>query len=369
MILGALFDLGLKPEELKQELQKINLPDFEFKVKKMSKKGIEGVFVEVIDPGKESFEMEEIESLIKKSRLDNETKKAAWEIFDRIATIEAKIHRQNKKEVHLHELAQMDTIVDIVGALVGIKKLGIKKVYSSALHLGSGFVRAAHGMLPVPAPATAELLKGVPVYDRDINAELVTPTGAALITFLASNFGEVPLMRINKIGYGAGTRDLSIPNLLRVILGETDKGYEEDIVLLIQTNIDDMNPQIFGHLMKKLFQKGALDVWFTPIQMKKNRPAIMLSVLAEKKDVDSLSEIIFDESTTIGLRIVEMKRKKLIRENKKVKTIYGEVEVKITRGDGVVKNISPGYDDCQRLAEKLNLPFKEIYDEVKRKTS
>ncbi len=364
MVLGALFDLGLSPRQLGKELKKLNIPAFKLEVKNVKKQGIGGVGVEVVTKDKKERQLKDILKIVVQSTLDKDIKESAKKIFTRLNDAESRVHREHKDHMHFHELGMLDTIVDVVGALVGLKKLGIERIYSSPLHLGTGFVKCVHGTLPIPAPATAELLKGIPVYNKDIKAELVTPTGAVLITSLAEKFGVLPGMKVEKIGYGAGHKDLPIPNLLRVIIGEKNMDYEQDTVSLIQTNIDDMNPQICGYLMEKLLEQGALDVWFTPIQMKKDRPAVCLSVLAEKDDVDSLCDIIFSESTTIGVRISEVNRKKLSRETKTIKTKYGQVNIKIGRAGKFVKNISPSYDDCSKLARKLNVPLKEILEEA-----
>lgn len=378
MILGGLIDLGLKPEELKRELRKLDIPDFKLKVERVKRKGIGGVGVEVVTKdtkstkgakgthSRKASKPEDVINILKRSSIDEEIKKSAKKIFDRLAASEAKIHRKSKKDARFHELGEVDTIVDVVGVLAGIKKLGIERVYSSPLHVGSGFVRCAHGILPVPAPATLELVGGIPIYGKDIEAELVTPTGAALISFLAHDFGEMPLMKVERIAYGAGKKELAIPNLLRILLGTEDEHLEGDRVSVIQTNIDDMNPQLCGYLMDELLKRGALDVWFTPIQMKNNRPAITLSVLADMKDTDGMCELIFNESTTLGVRISPVKRKKLAREERVVKTKYGRIKVKLGRVDGVTKNIAPSYGDCQKLARKLGIPLKKIYEEAKK---
>jgi uncharacterized protein (TIGR00299 family) protein len=365
MILGALIDLGLSPKYLEKELKKLDIPDFKLKVKDVKKNGISGVGVEVVTKDKKERDLKDILKIIDKSALAKDIKESTKKIFKRLSDAENRIHKEKRGSGHFHELGMLDTIVDVVGVLVGMKELGIKRIFSSALHVGSGFVKCSHGVLPVPSPATVELIKGIPTYGKDIEGELVTPTGAVLITSLAESFGEMPQMEIKKTGYGAGAKNLSIPNLLRVIVGEQG-GYEQDTVSLIQTNIDDMNPQIYDYLFEKLFKKGALDVWLAPIQMKKNRPAVCLSVLADKKDADGLCDVIFSETTTIGVRISEVGRKKLSREEKVFNTKYGKLGVKISRIGKVVKNISPSYDDCKKLAEKLNIPLKDVIEEARR---
>ena len=368
MILGALIDAGLNVNQLKKELNKLSLSPYEFKTSRVKKNGIGGANVVVVGKEEERARgLEEILNIIDKSKLDAGIKEKAKQIFNRLAAVEAKIHRKRKRDIHFHELSGLDTIIDVVGALIGIKLLKIERVYSSSLHLGSGFVKCQHGTLPVPAPATLELLKGVPVYGRDIEAELVTPTGAVLITALASHFGEIPSMKIEKVGYGAGNRNLPIPNLLRIFIGDAKEvRYKEDKVYLVETNIDDMNPLVYGYLMDTLFQKGALDVWFTPIQMKKNRPAIALSLLSEERNLEDLCETIFRETTTIGARFSRVKRKYLKREERIIKTKYGKIKVKLAMLDKVVKQISPDYDECRKIAEKLDIPLKDVYEEAKR---
>jgi len=368
MILGALIDLGLSPKYLEKELKKLDIPAFKLIVKNVRKNGISGVGVEVITKDKKERTLKDILKIIDKSKLDKDIKETAKKIFTRLNDAEAQVHRENKEHMHFHELGMLDTIVDVLGALIGIKKLGIEKIYGSALHIGSGFVKCSHGTLPVPSPATAELIKGIPAYGKDVEGELVTPTGAVLITSLAEKFGNMPRIKIEKTGYGAGERNLSIPNLLRVIIGNMDDDYEQDRVALIQANIDDMNPQIYDYLFEKLFKKGAFDVWLAPIQMKKNRPAVCLSVLAKKNDVDSLCDVIFNETTTIGVRISEVSRKKLSRQEKAVNTKYGKISVKISKAGKSIKTITPSYDDCRKLAKKLNIPLKEIFEEAKKQT-
>lgn len=315
--------------------------------------------------------LQDILTIIESSTLPKEVKETINAIFTKLAEAEAKVHGTNIESIHFHEVGAIDAIIDIVGSVVGLRRLGIEEVYSSPLHLGTGSVKCAHGLIPLPSPATLELVKGIPVYGRDIEAELVTPTGAAIITTLAETFGcRPPSMEIEAIGYGAGNRSLSIPNMLRVSIGEAAKanvqGYEEDVVTIIETNIDDMNPEFYDHVMDKLFQKGALDVFLTPVQMKKNRPVIMLSALVRENNLDQVLEVVFEETTTLGVRLHEVRRKKLTRESVPVDTKYGKISVKVGKLGDAIKNISPEYEDCRRIAERENVPLKEVYGAAKR---
>ena len=370
MVLGALVDLGWPVKELERELDKLDLLDYQIEAEKVAKKGITSTQIKIrAKEEKKERKLKDILSILDKSKLEEEIKERSRAIFIRLANAEAKIHGKNPEEIHFHELGGLDTIIDVVGAVAGMKYLGIEKVYSSSLPLGKGFLKCSHGTLPVPAPATLELLKGVPVYGSNIEAELVTPTGAVIISTLAENFGQMPPMKIDNIGYGAGQRDLPVPNLLRVSVGVLKNAYEEDVVSLIQTNIDDMNPEFYEHIADRLFDEGALDVFLTPIQMKKTRPATMLSVITDEEKIERMLELIFDETTTLGVRISKIKRRKLNRESRKVATKYGEIEVKIGKLDGMVKNISPGYEECRKIATRLNIPLREVYQEAKQAAS
>jgi uncharacterized protein (TIGR00299 family) protein len=265
------------------------------------------------------------------------------------------------EKVHLHEVGALDSIVDIVGAVFAMEQLGADHVSASPLNVGSGTVRTSHGVYPVPAPATARLLEGAPIYSGG-EGELVTPTGALLITHYASTYGPVPAMRLGRTGYGAGSHDFKDrPNVLRVLLGETGERAHTHTVVLIEAEIDDMNPQIFGVLIDRLFAAGALDVFYTPIQMKKNRPGILLSIVAAPVAREALTSIVFRETTTIGVRYSDMKRECLDRENVTVQTPYGPVAVKLARRDGEILNVSPEFDDCARVAAAAGKPVKEVH--------
>jgi len=366
MVLGALVDLGWPAKELERELGKLDLFDYQIKAKKVAKQGISSTQIKInIKEEKKERTLKDILSILDKSELEEKIKERSRAIFTRLANVEAKIHGKSPEKIHFHELGSLDTIIDVVGAVAGMKYLEIEKVYSSPLPLGKGFIKCDHGILPIPAPATLELLREIPLYGSDIGAELVTPTGAAIITRLAENFGQMPPMKIENIGYGAGQRELPIPNLLRVSIGVLRKAYEEDVVSLIQTNIDDMNPEFYEHIIDRLFHQGALDVFLAPIQMKKTRPATMLSVITDEEKMERMLETIFDETTTLGVRISKIRRRKLNRESRKIDTKYGKIEVKIGKLNGVIKNISPGYEECRKIATHLNIPLKKVYQEAK----
>ncbi len=365
MILGALVDAGLEMERLKAELARLPLSGYTLSAQTVRKRGLRGthVEVEVSEKGVERH-LHEIEEIIEGSDLPGEVKSRGLAIFQRLAEAEAHVHGIPVGRVHFHEVGAMDAIVDVVGAVIGLWLLGIERVYASPVHVGRGTVTCAHGTLPVPAPATQELLRGVPIYGRDVDAELVTPTGAAILTTLAEEFGAAPPMQVEQVGYGAGSRDLPLPNLLRVSVGtmtEEVEGYEEDVVTVIKTNIDDMNPQLYDHVMEQLFGAGALDVFLTPIQMKRNRPGVQLSVLVVEEHVADVLDVLFAETTTIGVRTCPMRRWKLGRERVVVETRYGLVGVKVARRGGAVVNVAPEYRECQRVAREQGVPLKEVY--------
>ena len=283
-------------------------------------------------------------------------------IFTRLAEVEAGIHGTAPEQVHLHELGGVDTIVDVCGALLGLKILGVERLVVSAVPLGHGFVRGAHGQIPLPAPATVQLLQGVPVVGRDVDAELVTPTAAVLLTQLAESFGPIPPMKLVAAGFGAGRRDLPFPNLLRVLLGESGVALEASLETLatLETNIDDLNPEIYDYLISRLLQEGALDVALSPLQMKKNRPGLLVTSLCEPGIATRLIDIVFRETTTIGIRTYEARRKTLDREFVPVETPFGEVRMKVSHMNGSVLNATPEYEDCQRIAAERGVPLKQV---------
>ena len=371
MIIGALLDAGLDIHFLDKELHKLNLKDYKIKAAKILKGGIAATQFNVIQAKRPQPErnLAEITRIIECSSLDAKIQNSIKKIFLCIATAEAKIHNQSINDIHFHELGAIDTIIDIAGVVIGLQKLGIEKIYCSKLNVGTGFVRFSHGTFPVPAPATTQILIDVPIYHNNINAELVTPTGAAIISTLASGFGQMPEVRVNTVGYGAGTKDLEQPNVLRVLLGQR-AGFgpeiEHDTINIIETNIDNMNPEIYSHVLETLMDRGALDVYLTNIIMKKSRPAIKLTVLAELKNTDKLIRILFRETTTLGIRIYPAARQKLDREIKVIDTKYGPVKFKISKLESHIENSMPEYEECLRIAKHSKVPLKKVYEELKR---
>src|SRR5665648_82103 len=372
MTVGALLDAGLKIEILEKELKKLGLSGYQLEVNKVVKKGISATQfkVKIEEEGVER-RFEDILTILEKSKLDEEIKKETKKIFFNIAQAESKIHQKDIDKIHFHEIGGLDSIIDITSAVIGMKALGIEEIYSSALPVGKGFVKCAHGVIPVPAPATLELLKNIPTYSGGIESEMITPTGAAIIGTLAKSFGERPLMKIERTGYGAGEKEFIIPNLLRVSIGEKilkDENPKDDYVsdeaMLIETNIDDMNPEFYDYIMDKLFVQGALDVFLTPIQMKKNRPAHMLSIIVYKQNLKEMLEVLFSESTALGVRLREIKRLRLDQQNFIAETKYGKIKIKVAMFKGEIKNIAPEYEDCKKVAKQHQVPLKEIYDEA-----
>ncbi len=367
MILGALIDAGLDMKELESELTKLKISGYKIKAAKTAKKGISGTKFSIdIKELNVERRLKDIIEIVDRSDLDDDIKDLSKRAFQELAAVEAKIHGKSVNQIHLHEVSGLDSIIDVIGSFIGIKKLGIKATYSSRIHVGAGFVECQHGVLPIPAPATLELLKGVPIYSQGIPAELATPTGVCILKTLSQNFGTMPEMRVEKVGYGAGSRDLEIPNLLRVYIGEASQGgYESEEAILIETNIDDMNPELLAYAAETLLKQGALDVFMTPIYMKKHRPGIMLSVLTTEDKLDHMLSIVFGETTTLGVRIHRLEKKKLSREIISVATRFGEVKVKVGKTGKQITNIAPEYESCQEIAQKQEIPLKDVYDEAK----
>jgi len=368
MILGSLIDAGLSPRRLKEELKKLRTPTIHLKVKKVLKRGISAtqVIVEGRSEKRSHRNLKEILRIIERSGVEAEVKEKSKEIFRRIASVEGKIHRTPMEEIHFHELGGLDSIVDIVGAVWGIRQLGIERLYVSKVNVGTGFVKCEHGILPVPAPATLSLMEGKPIYSSEVERELCTPTGAALLTTLGSEFGSMPLINIERIGYGAGRDNLPHPNLLRLIIGTSESTSGKEKVVVIETNIDDMNPQFYDYLIEKLLAMEVLEVFITPILMKKSRPGHLLTIICPSEKLPSVTKFLLRETTTLGLRWHEEERAKADREILTRETKYGKIRFKLARWDGRVVNLSPEYEDCKRSALKKGVPLKEVFEEAKR---
>ena len=368
MMLGALLDAGLELAALERALSLLGVGGFELAVNRVQRGGLTGLHVEVLTAEKGvTRHLGDIEEIIESSHLAPSVQERSVAVFRRLADAEARVHGEPVEKIHFHEVGALDAIVDIVGSVAGLELLGVDQIYSSPVHIGRGTVECAHGILPVPAPATAYLLQGVPVYGRDIDSELVTPTGAALLTTLATGYGSAPPMRVDRIGYGAGTRTLPLPNLLRISIGEAldhGEGYEHDIATVVETNIDDMNPQLYEHVMNKLFARGALDVTLTPIQMKHNRPGVQLSILVTDEHLEEVIETVLAETTAIGIRSYPTHRWKLARERLLVQTRYGTIGVKVARRGERILNLAPEYRECATAAERYGVAVKMVYQEV-----
>jgi len=367
MILGSMIDAGLSSRRLGEELKKLHLPSIRLKVKKILKNGISAT--RVVVEGRETRPHRNLKELLKivdRSRLGSEIKFQSREIFKRIASVEAEIHRKPAEEIHFHELGGLDSVVDIVGSVWGLGQIGVDEIHVSKINVGTGFVKSEHGILPVPAPATLALMKGKPIYSSGVERELLTPTGAAILTSLGSRFGQLPSMKIERIGYGAGWDDLPHPNLLRLIIGTSTAISGEEKVTVIETNIDDMNPQFYDYVMEKLLAMGVLDVFMTPILMKKNRPATLLTIISPSEKLPSITSFLLRETTTLGLRWREEERSRTDREILSFQTRYGKIQFKLARWEGKIVNLSPEYDDCKRLALRKKVPLKKIFEEARR---
>ena len=377
MALGALLDAGADLNPLKAELGKLGIDEYDLTAEKVAKDGIAAVDVTVeLHHQSQARSFSEIKRIIDESDLSEDVKAKSVAIFRRLGQAEAKIHDQDIEEVHFHEVGAADAIVDIVGTCVCLELLDIDTVYASPMPTFHGMAETSHGKFPLPAPATVEILKGVPWRTCGIEGEIVTPTGAAIAAELAEQFSDMPAMTTQSVGYGAGKKDLTIPNVLRVVVGEAadeqefrDKGVpkqpeEEEYgeVAVLETNIDDLSPQIYEVVMDRLFAAGALDVYFSPIQMKKNRPATLLSVICAPADADRMSAILFEETSTIGIRIDTRQRICLPREIVEVNTKFGPIRVKVARRSGEIINVQPEYEDCKSAAAKFEVPVKMVRD-------
>jgi uncharacterized protein (TIGR00299 family) protein len=364
MFLGALLDVGLSIEELKHRLQTLPLRGYRIEVKREARNRLFGNQFHVILEKEQTMprNLEAIRGIIQKGELSKAVKDKSIEIFEALAQVEGKIHNRLPNEIHFHEVGAVDSIIDIVGTVYGIEHLGIRSLFVSPLPLGSGFSDTAHGRIPIPAPATIALLTDIPVYDAGIPHEMVTPTGAALVKGLAGSFGRMPPMVVQNIGYGAGKRDLpDRPNLLRILIGEQPFEQEGETVVIIETNLDDTNPEWLGYVVERLYDAGALDVVLCPIQMKKNRPGIQVQVMGLPGQRDSLMAILFAETGTLGIRFRYSQRKVLKRSTAVVDSPFGKITVKKVEGvDGSLFFV-PEYEACREIALKKNRSLREIY--------
>jgi uncharacterized protein (TIGR00299 family) protein len=373
MTLGALLHLGIDVKWLKKAIASMPLDGFDIAISSTYRSGIRANLVEVRTDGRQkerNFAV--IKSIIEKSPLSENVRATSIAIFEKLANAEAEIHGCRPREVHFHEVGGIDAIVDIVGTSLCLENLGITKVIASPLPLGKGFVSCRHGKLPVPAPATVAILKGIPVYGTPMDHELVTPTGAAIIATLAQSFEPMPYMTINKIGYGAGGRDLdSHPNLLRVLLAEqtvhdaiASKTMSMDAVWIVETCIDDMNPEMFGFLMDRLFADGALDVYWIPIYMKKNRPGTLAQILCHTDKRDVIIRRILSETTSLGVRFYEARRQVLVRDKLMIPSSFGEIAVKRIKDPMGNTRLVPEYDVCKKIALEKKIPLRRVYDTI-----
>ena len=399
MTVGALCDLGVKPSAFEWELSKLEIGDFHMHFERQSRQHIEGVKFGIhegtthhspaedhehehhhhhdhdpaCDPhphsphGKRSYRV--IRALIESSGLSGFVKKHALSMFHRIAVAEAQIHGVAVEEVAFHEVGGLDSVADVVCVCAGIEALGVERIFVSPLVDGHGFADTAHGRFPVPAPATLGILQGIELAQCEVPFEMITPTGAAIVAEFGENFGPMPRMKIDKIGYGLGTRiSPHRPNVLRAVLGELDQahGYDTDTITRLETNLDDLSPEITGAVVEKLFTAGALDVFLTPIQMKKNRPGVQLSVLCERVDTTKIADLVFAETTSFGVRMDEVTRLKLDRRLEKVRTDFGEIVVKLGLKNGVVVQVAPEFESVRAASEKSGQPLRVIYDAARK---
>jgi uncharacterized protein (TIGR00299 family) protein len=365
MTLGALVAAGVDARELKERIALLDLPGYEIEFEKVDRSGITATRAGVRLTREEHHHrhLSDIRKIIEGSRLDDSVKGRALKIFGRLAEAEARVHDVPVEKIHFHEVGALDAIVDVVGACVGFELLGVERFAASALHVGSGTVEMAHGRFPVPPPAVAELLKGAPVYSTDIKGELVTPTGAAIVATLCESFGQIPRMRVEATGYGAGTREYKdFPNVLRLIVGETEESGADEELLMLETNVDDVSPQVLGHLLERAFELGALDCFHTPVQMKKNRPGVLVSVLCRPAERERLLELLFDETPTLGVRSYAVTRRALEREAVTVETEFGTIAVKVGRHKGRTVSATPEYEECREAARRSGVALRVVQD-------
>ena len=370
MILGALVSIGVDLKKIQKGLRTLNLKGCKLNSRQVKRNGFIGTKVNVVlnqtsQKSHHARSFNDIKSLIEKSDLPKIVKSNSIAIFRRIGKVEAKVHGTTINRIHFHEVGSIDSIIDIVGGSLAMDLLDADLIVSSPINTGEGIVKCDHGILPVPAPATLELLKGIPCYSSGVKKELTTPTGAAFIEHFAEKFGSLPNMEMQSTGYGAGTHEIkNIPNLLRVVLGMSKESSHHLSMKVIETNIDDMNPELYDYVIDQLFKVGAVDVFFVPINMKKNRPGILLSVITSTEYFDSVVQVLLEETSTLGVRHYDVDRVVLPRKQIMIMTPFGKVRVKIGGLDESTRTISPEYEDCRKIALKKEIPVKRVYDEA-----
>lgn len=372
MTIGAQLDLGVDLESLKKQLSSLGLKGYEIKSRRVQRSFISATKfdVEIDEQAQPARSLAEISSIINASKLAQTVKSRSIAVFERLAEAEARVHGTTPDKVHFHEVGAIDSIVDTVGAMIGFEMLGVERFFCSPLRVGSGSIKTEHGVLPIPAPATAELLRGAPVYAGEIQGEFVTPTGAAIVATLCEEFGPLPQMEIAKVGYGAGSRDpKNFPNALRLMMGEMTEAEEiqaavratsDETVVVVETNIDDMNPQIYGFVMERAFALGALDVFMIPAQMKKDRPGVLMTILCKPGDAETMLDLLLCETTTLGVRYYKANRRVLERSIETVETEYGLIRIKVARDGARTLHFQPEYEDCARLATETKTPLIEV---------
>ncbi len=363
MILGAMVAAGIDPDALREQLSLLNVEGFQIDFETVNRSGLSATYarVETIHEHKHRH-LADIRNIIENSGVSAGAKELSVRIFSRLAEAEARVHNEPIEKVHFHEVGALDAIVDVVGAAICFDLAKIERFVCSPLHVGSGTVQMQHGRFPVPPPAVTELLRGVPFYSGDIKGELLTPTGAAIITTVCSEYGPIPRIKTDSIGYGAGTREYDdFPNVLRVLIGETEvSDAASERLWMIETNLDDASPQIIGHVMERVFELGALDCYFTPVQMKKNRPGVMVSVLCGAEGKEAVMKLLFTETTTLGVRSYEVERRALGRSVVTVETPYGPISVKVAYLNGRVVNEMPEFEQCRMAAIRADVPLKVV---------
>jgi len=365
MFVGSLLDAGLSTEGIEEIIAGLKIDGFTISSAKESRNHIFGTRFSVVlnnDVHQPSRHLKDIKGILRSSDLPAQIIERSISVFERLAAAEAAIHHMDLEEVHFHEVGAVDSIIDVVASVTGMHLLGIEKLFASRIPVGSGMIESAHGIIPVPSPATVALLKGVPIYESGQDVEMVTPTGAALITSLAASFGPMPPMTVERVGYGVGARTLSDrPNLLRIMIGSDAEKGSMDTVVLLESNLDDMSPELLGYLMDRLFEAGALDVSFSAIHMKKNRPGIRVQVIGRPEDKDRLVGMMFRESTTLGIRISYSQREILERNKVTVNSPWGRMTLTQVTDNEKESVLMPEYEECRRIAREHNLPLRDVY--------